>query len=402
MNKTLGILFYTKNAKINKQGLIPIYLRITVDGARSEISINRYIAPDKWNQKAQKCIGTTDIIKSINFYLDTLKAKVLENQRNLIDHNKQVTAIAIKEAMLGLNEKGKTIVEVFEKHNLEMKAQIGHEFALGTYTRYKTTLMHVTNFMKLKYKTISINIKDLDYSFIVDFEYYLRTERNIANNSAVKYVKNLQKIVNIALSRGYIDKNPFINYKSKMKEVVKFYLSKEELKAIEDKVIENERMDSIRDIFLFSCYTGLAYIDTQKLNKSNIVKDDNGEDWLNVFRTKTKILCRIPLLPIPQRILKKYAHNPKCLNKNVLLPVLTNQKMNIYLKELAAICGINKNLTHHIARHTFGSTVTLSNNVPLESVSSMMGHTNIHMTQKYAKIVNAKLINDMKKLKELL
>jgi site-specific recombinase XerD len=213
---------------------------------------------------------------------------------------------------------------------------------------------------------------------------------------------NFQKIVKIAIANKDLEIDPFLNFKRKLDVVVKNYLTQNELQILENKIIENERLDIIRDIFLFSCYTGLAYIDVKKLSTSNIVLDDFGKASLRVFRTKTKILCRIPLLPVPLRLLEKYKNSPKCSHDNLLLPVPSNQKMNNYLKELASICSIPKELTFHEARHTFATTVTLSNGVPLESVSSMLGHTNTIMTQKYAKIVNEKLLHDMNNLERKL
>jgi integrase len=400
MNKTLGILFYIKSSKINKKNLVPIYLRITVDGARVEISTNRQIEVDKWDNLKQRCVGKTELVKSINIYLDTLRTKVYDHQRLLIDNNQPVTASTIKESMLGTSKKSKTILEIFEKHNKEFLQLVGREYAIGTYKRYETTLMHLKSFMLHHYKTIDKSIKEVTPSFIREFDFYLRTIKNIQNNSTVKYVKNFQKIVRIALVNRDLEIDPFLNYKRKLNEVVKNILTQNELNIIESKIIENERLDIIRDIFLFCCYTGLAYIDVQKLTKENISFDDFGKESLRVYRTKTKILCRIPLLPVPKKLLEKYKDNPKCLNTNRLLPVPSNQKLNNYLKELAAICNINKEFSSHDGRRIFGTTVTLSNGVPLESVSSMLGHTNTIMTQKYAKIVNQKLLDDMNQLEQ--
>jgi integrase len=402
MNKTLSILFYIKTSKINKQNLVPIYMRISVDGVRVEISTNRQIEIKNWDNLRQRCGGRNELAKSINIYLDTLKTKVYDHQRLLIDNNKPVTALSIKNSMLGTSQKGKTIVEIFEKHNNELFKLVGKDFAIATYKRYVTTLSHLKAFLLHEFKKDDICIKDVNNLFVKDFDFYLRTVKNINNNSTVKYIKNFQKIVRIALVNRDLEIDPFYNFKRKLNVVVKNYLTELELHTLENKVIENERLDTIRDIFLFSCYTGLAYVDVKKLCNENLVYHDFDKPSLRVFRTKTNALCRIPLLPIPLRLLEKYKNNPKCLNENRLLPVPSNQKLNNYLKELAAICNIPKELTFHEARHTFATTVTLTNGVPLETISSILGHTSLNMTTQYAKIINEKLSYDMNELERRL
>lgn len=396
MNKTLGILFLLRKSKENKKtGESPIYLRLTVDGQRSEMSINRTINSSRWNPEAGRASGSNENSKALNAFIDSIRAKVYQHQRKLIESDMEVTASTLMNSLKGIDEKAKTILEIMEAHNQQMYELIGKDYALGTYKRFETTKEHLKAFIKYNYKLNDLNIKSINHQFITEMEHYLKAIKGIGNNSTVKYISNFKKIVLIAHSNGWIEKDPFLNYKGKVNEVEKYFLSNDEINLLIDKPILMERIDVVRDIFIFSCFTGLAYVDAAKLCKDNIIKGIDGEDWIEIHRTKTKVKCRIPLLPESKRILDKYKENSYCINKKRLLPMLSNQKMNAYLKEVGDICGIKKNLTFHIARHTFATTVTLSNNVPLESVSKMMGHTNTIMTQKYAKILDKKVSDDI-------
>jgi site-specific recombinase XerD len=234
----------------------------------------------------------------------------------------------------------------------------------------------------------------------MEYEFYLRSVRKCNNNTAVKYVKNFHKIINQCLSNGWLNKDPFVNYKAKVKEVVREFLSEADIESMINKEFVSERLDLVRDIFVFSCFTGLAYIDVKQLTKTHISLGIDGDNWIFTTRQKTDTASKIPLLPIAQQIVDKYENHPVCLNENRLLPILSNQKMNAYLKEIADVCGINKDLTFHIARHTFATTVTLTNEVPIESVSKMLGHKNLRTTQHYAKVPDHKISNDMMILKE--
>ena len=266
--------------------------------------------------------------------------------------------------------------------------------------RYETSLKHTKNFLLWKYNISDISIEKIDYSFIMEYEFYLRSVRKCANNTAVKYIKNFHKIINICLANGWLTKDPFANYKSKVKEVIREYLTEREIQDLMEKELVSDRLELVRDIFIFSCFTGLAYIDVKQLSNDNIVLGIDGDKWINKNRQKTDTSSRIPILPTAQFIIDKYANHPVCVNEDKLLPIFSNQKMNAYLKEIATVCGINKELTFHIARHTFATTVTLSNGVPIETVSKMLGHTNLKTTQHYAKILDKKISEDMKILKD--
>ena len=306
----------------------------------------------------------------------------------------------LKNKLLGKTEKSRTLITVFKDHNKKVAALVGNEYAAGTLTRYETSLRHTQSFMEWKYQVADIDVKAIDHDFISNYEFYLRSERKCANNSAVKYIKNFKKIIRICLASGWLEKDPFVNYKAKVKQVDRIFLNAEQIKQITEKTFDTDRLNQVRDIFLFCCFTGLAYADVQKLKQSEIIKGADEEMWIVTKRLKTDTPTKVPLLPAALTILEKYSNDPVCIIKGKALPVSTNQKMNAYLKEIAGVCGINKELTFHTARHTFATTVTLSNGVPIETVSKMLGHTNIKTTQHYAKILDMKVSKDMALLKE--
>ncbi|WP_417866133.1 site-specific integrase [Xanthomarina gelatinilytica] len=402
MKTKVSILFYVKRAKVNANGLFPIYTRITVNGKRIEMSTGRFVDSSKWSTSAGKMKGQSEEARSVNRQLDMLKVKIIDMQMEFMHQNIPITAKAFKSKLLGLDEKQRMLIPIFEDHNKKIKELVGKEYAPGTLERYKTSLKHTIDFLEWKYKISDIDILKINHAFITEYEFYLRSVRNCNNNTAVKYIKNFGKIIKICLANNWIDKNPFSNYKAKVREVERVYLTEDEIQKILNKEFPTERLSLVRDIFLFSCFTGLAYIDVKNLTKSHISLGIDGEKWIFTHRQKTESASKIPILPVTQLIIDKYLEHPQCLNEDRLLPILSNQKMNAYLKEIAGICEINKELTFHIARHTFATTVTLSNGVPIESVSKMLGHKNLRTTQHYAKVLDRKVSDDMRLLKEKL
>jgi len=399
---TFSIKFYIKKSKIKKSGEAPIYTRVTVNGKRVEISINRTIRLDKWDNRRGYARGTTEYARSLNAYIDTVRNKLYENQRNLIEKNKDITAETIKNAFLNKGDSSKTFVEVFEYHNKRIAAMVGKEYAQGTLQRYQTSLKHVIEFMQHQYRISDIPLSQLTYQFIGDLDFYLRTVRKCGNNSTVKYIRNIRKIIRIAVDNDWLDKDPFTRYKGTIKPVEREFLTEEELQTIQEKEFTIERLEVVRDIFIFSCYTGYSYAEVQKLSTEDIVTGIDGEKWIHTYRQKTKIKSNVPLLPTALEIIKKYKDHPECKIADKLFPVRTNQKMNAYLKEIADVCGIKMNLHYHVSRHTFATTVTLTNGVPIESVSSMLGHKNLRTTQIYAQVVEKKVSEDMQALRERL
>jgi site-specific recombinase XerD len=402
MNKTFNLLFFIKKSKIKANGTAPLYLRITIDGIRKDIASKRYIEPNKWDNKLQKVAGQSEEVKSLNRYLKTLEQEVYDAHHNMMKDKTTATASILKAKLQGTDQRARMLVPIFQDHNNKVETLVGQEFAPGTLERYKTSLKHTIEFLQWKYSVSDIDIKDIDHSFITEYEFFLRSVRKCANNTAVKYIKNFKKIVKICISNGWLDKDPFANYKSKIREVERDYLTQEEVQDIYSKEFATERLNLVKDIFVFSCFTGLAYIDVKNLTISNISMGIDGGKWIFTHRQKTETASRIPLLPIPEELILKYADHPQCINEDKLLPVLSNQKMNSYLKEIADVCGIKKDLTFHIARHTFATTVTLTNGVPIESVSKMLGHKSLRTTQHYAKILDKKVSDDMDILRKKL
>jgi len=404
MNKSFSLLFYVKSSKISADGTAPVYLRITIDGQRIEISSKRQVIPSKWSTAAQKLTGSGDHARSLNDYLKTLEHQVYEAHQLMLNSKKPPTAANLKSLLLGKEEisTDKMLVPIFEHHNNQVKALLGKEFSKGTYDRYQTSLKHTKDFLMWQYKISDIAITRIDHEFVMAYDFYLRSERSCNNNSTVKYLKNFKKIILICLANGWLDKDPFSKYKPKVKEVKRDFLNAQELANMATKKLASERTSQVRDIFLFSCYTGLAYADVKKLKRSEIVIGVDGSEWIATSRQKTDTASSIPLLPQAIQLMNKYKDHPQCANDGLLLPVLSNQKMNSYLKEIADACGITKELTYHIARHTFATTVTLANGVSIESVSKMLGHTNIKTTQHYARILDMKVGEDMNALRKKL
>lgn len=402
METRLSILFYGKTTKKTADDLVPLYLRVTIGGQRFEVSTQRYVERSKWSTEAGKMKGNSEEAKRINTYLDTLKGKVYTYQKEILQNGEPLTLEGFKAKWLGLTNKVRMLREVFEQHNQQMAQLIGKDYSAATLERYKTSLDHTISFMKWKYGLDDISIDKLDYEFITNYEFWLKSVRNCNHNSTMKYLSNFRKIVNICFRNGWLQRDPFLGFKMTKREVVRDFLSEQELEIIYSKTFATNRLSQVRDIFVFCCFTGLAYSDIKKLKRSEIGLGLDGDNWIFTQRQKTDTQSRIPLLPIPQQIIDKYSNHPQCIIEDKLLPVLSNQKMNSYLKEIADVCAIKKILTFHIARHTFATTVTLSNGVPIESVSKMLGHKNIRITQHYAKILDRKVSDDMNQLRQKL
>ncbi len=396
---TYNLLFFIRKERTNKHGEAPIYLRITINGKRAELALKRFIDPNKWDGKANKARGNKQEIKNLNSYLDTVKNRIHDHHRDMIDRNEYITAPKIKNRYLGISDINKTLIETFKYHNIIIKGQLDITYAQATYTRYKTTLTHIEKFLKLKYKRNDIFLKELSYSFIVDFEQYFKVDKGCNHNTTVKYLKNLRKVINLAIKNEWLDKDPFAKYKATEKPVKRDFLSKEELNVLESKKFKIDRLNVVRDIFTFCCYTGLSFIDVDKLTHNNIRLGIDGREWIFTERTKTKNESNVPLLEKSKELVEKYKQHPLVIDTERIFPPYTNQNLNAYLKEIADLCEINKNLTFHIARHTFATTVTLTQGVSIESISAMLGHKNIRTTQIYSKVVNQKVSDEMRNIK---
>lgn len=402
MSATVTITFYARQSRAKADGQAPIFMRVKLGIDYFDTNTKIFIAPKQWSSELGKAKGNQEQAKFTNSLLESFRTKVLDIQRQLMLEKKLIRIDVIKNIWFGVStERPRRLMEIFEHHNTQMKELIGKEFSPLTYERYVTSKRHTQEFLKWKLKVTDIDINELNYEFITDYEFWLKSIRNCDHNTSMKYLSNFKKIVNICLKNGWLLRNPFFGFKMTKREIERPYLTIDELTRISSKTFIAPRINQIRDIFLFSCYTGLAYADVKKLSRSEISVGIDGDKWIFTHRQKTESATRLPLLPPAQEILERYANHPQCINEGRLLPVLSNQKMNGYLKEIADMCDITKKMTTHTARHTFATTVTLTNGVPIETVSKMLGHKNLKTTQHYAKILDMKVSHDMRNLKLL-
>lgn len=398
MESRLKTLFWLYKSRANKKGQAPIVFRITINNLKTEIYTGIFIDLPSWDSNKEKVRGKNELANEINSQLVMLKSKAVKAYNALIEKEIPITAEGVKLRINGDDEDTQTLLKVFLYHNSLIERGVGTTCTKATLTKYRTLEGKIKKYLHHQYQRKDIFLKELNHQFIVNFEVYLKKVEGISHNPTIKYIQFLKKIINMAIAHSWLDKNPFQNFKCSLKEVERGYLSKEELDKIRQKEIANERLTIVKDIFVFCCYTGLSYADVKKLTTHGIVVGVDGSKWINSIRKKTGTRISVPILPIAAEMLAKYESE----RKGNLLPVLSNQKMNAYLKEIGDICGVQKKLTFHLARHTFATTVTLSNGVPIETVSKMLGHTNLKTTQIYAKVVDTKISEDMKALKNKL
>lgn len=401
MSNLFSILFYPKKRNSDSENSAVLYARITYSGKRAEFSTSRRINLKYWHSRNGKAKGNSDTAKSINRHLDSLRASLYEIHDRLVREAKPISAKIIRDDYLGNGaEQQRMLLEIFEEHNNEMERLIGKGYTKGTMQRYKACKKHIEDYLWFAYKKRDIPVQDVDHKFVTGFEHYMKAIKECAHNTTVKYIVNFKKIIRIAYANQWIDRDPFFHWKGTWKSTEREYLSEFELQTLAEKKFNIPRLELVRDIFLFCCYTGLAFVDVKKLCENDIVLGINGKKWIKTKRQKTNSLSSIPLLDIPASILEKYKNHPRVKGIGNLLPVLTNQKSNSYLKEIADVCKIKKTLTTHLARHTFATTVTLSKGVPIESVGKMLGHKSLKTTQIYAKVLDEKLSRDMDDLQK--
>jgi len=386
---TLSVLFIIKKAKLLKNGEAPICMRITVNKRVAEVMIKRSIPVDLWNQKKECSKGKDRVATELNHYINTVRAKVLQIHRELEIDNKPITADIIKDCFYGRDKVQRSLLEVYAEHNEKCRALIGKEYTESTVTKFETSINRLKEYIRSCYHHDDIMLAELDGQFIRDFDFWLKTEKHCQNNSALKHLKNLKKVVRIALANDWIKKDPFYGIHFKQEEVNVEFLSREELDILMNKEFTIKRLEQVRDIFVFCCFTALAFVDVQQLSREHLIKDNNGALWIRKARQKTNQMCNIPVLTIPQRILRQYEDNVECIKKGVLLPVISNQRMNAYLKEIADLCGITKRLTTHVARHTAATVVFLANDVSMENVSKILGHSNVTILFSATPILSA-------------
>lgn len=392
---TFKILFYLRKNRLNKNGQATIMVRITLSGEISQFSSKLEIEPHLWDTKAGKAAGKSGIATKMNSLLENIKNSLTNHYREIETRDSSVTVEKIRNSFLGFETRQQTLLELFKKHNEEAEKLVGISKTKATLQKYTCTYNHIECFIKSNYKVSDIALKEINHMFITDLETYFRTECGCSENTTAKFMQFFKRIILIARNNGWIVADPFVNYKIRLKRVDRGYLTEQEIAVILKKEFVAKRLEQVRDVFIFSCFTGLAYIDVKNLTQKNIINSFDGKLWIATKRQKTDTPVNVPLLKIPLAILDKYKDK---LPHNALLPMLSNQKINSYLKEIADVCGIDKKMTFHIARHTFATTTTLAKGVPIETVSKMLGHTNIQTTQIYARITNDKISKDMQAL----
>nr|WP_298927869.1 site-specific integrase [uncultured Allomuricauda sp.] len=398
-NSTLKVLIFTRDHTHNPEKLT-IYARITVDGKRAEISLKRRTSVNEWDEIRGRVTGFSQKAKTLNSYLDEVYVQLMDTHKQLLSEGKIITAQAIKARFLGQDDHHKTLKELIEYHNTSQILVLKP----GTMKNYYSTERYLHKFLEKELRLPDIRLKQLNYRFITDFEQYLRTykpkraRRTCSNNGAMKHLERLMKMVNLAVKLEWLEKDPFRNYKLNFHKTDRNYLTERELRLIEETTFKGQGYEKVKDVFLFSCYTGLSYIDVKELRTVQLVLGIDGNHWIHTKREKTNEAVKIPLLPKAKTILEKYNNQSQKDVLGKVLPVFSNQKMNSYLKVIVKACGIHKHITFHTARHTFATTVTLSNGVPIETVSKMLGHTKLTTTQIYARVLERKVGEDMQHL----
>ncbi|WP_430973815.1 tyrosine-type recombinase/integrase [Sunxiuqinia rutila] len=393
--------FSLKRSKSRADGKCPVYVRCTMDGQRFELSTGLFIIPDLWDERMQQVKGKNEESKTLNKRLDKLMTKV-QDAFNVLDSTvDEFTIIDLKEKILG-HRKTTGLMDVFNYTVRDVESKVGVDYSKGTFSHYKTTRDRLGEFVLKKFKRSDMPISMVNLDFIYSLDTYLKIKYDLKPNSVLTYHKHLNKALKNPLALKSNIQNPYEIFTPTRNKTNRDYLTLKEVETLKKKPLGTFRLSLVRDIFVFACYTGLAYAELEGLSLDNIYQGDDGNDWIIDDRSKTDNRFRVPLLPEAKQILQKYEYYSDNHAERKLLPVRSNQKMNEYLKELADVCGITKNLSMHVARHTFATSVTLANGVPIETVSKMLGHTSLKTTQIYARIVDSKISIDMKELERRL
>jgi len=390
---SLSVKFYMYPRAL-RMGMYPIYCRITVNRKKTEFSTNELVKESKWNAEKQSVKGDAELTG----YLIRMNAEIRSVHKQILESGEVPTAKMIKDKFLRKDEMSQGLMDYVNLYvdNVELLPEYSH----STWKKYKTVRGHLKKFLGKK-KKASISLIGFNLALINEFQHYLKTEAQLSVNTTTKYLKVLKTVYNRAIQFGHIKDNPFANLKFKHERTNREFLTDEELKRLENLKLSNESLERVRDIFIFSCYSGLRFTDVGRLTERNITKDQHGEEWIEITQIKkTGDQHRIPLLAKSKAVIEKYKDAPK--KGNQLLPVRSNQKVNTYLKILAGIAEIDKHLTFHMARHTFATTVALSNDVPIKVVSEWLGHKDVRTTEIYAKITGQYMQKYADKLNKIL
>ncbi|SFB91794.1 Site-specific recombinase XerD [Algibacter lectus] len=396
-SQTTFTLSFWVNATRVKNNQVSVFARVTVNGKRSNISLQRKVILSEWDSNKGRARGNKQESRLLNRYLDLVKNRIYEAHDQLVKEKTFICSQSIKARFLGEDNEEYSLLTLVDYHNTQMSESLTY----GTLKNYFTTQKYIKLFLAKKRKTQDVYLSQLTFRFLVDFEKFLRLyvpedhQKKMENNTVMKHIQRLRKMVTLAYKMEWIDKDPFIKFKPTYIKNEREFLREDELLTIIEKEFDIERLTLVKDLFIFSCYTGLSYIDVMNLNEDNIAIGIDRGRWIITNRQKTHSKVKIPILPIAEELIGKYKGHLKTKKTKTLFPNISNQKLNSYLKEIADLCSIKKNLTFHIARHTFATTVTLSNGVPIETVSKLLGHTKIATTQIYAKVIERKVSEDM-------
>lgn len=390
----MKLMFWLYRSKMNRKGLSPLFMRITINGSKTEMSTGLHITSKQWNAKTGLIKGSTAEVSEMNKRIGLLRTEALKVYHSLVEQQLPVTAEFVKSKILEPQTGHKTLLEAVDYHNQLIKSQINIQVSSATITKYESLKSKLSAFIRQYQKREDVYLLELNHQFVIEFEAYLKVD-GLSHNTTVKYIQFLKKIIHLAVSNGWMKNSPFGNYKCSLIHSDRGYLTLDELKRITNLAVRTRRMAVVKDMFLFSCYTGLSYADMKKLSCKHFETKTDGKRWIVLNRTKTGIRSAIPLLPQAIQILDRYEPPFFPDHDTPILPVISNQKMNQYLKELATACRITKRLTFHLGRHTFSTTITLTNGVPIESVSKMLGHSSLKTTQIYSKVVDTKVAADM-------
>ena len=392
---TFSILFFIKRKKLLKNGDAPVYMRVTVDGRFLEASLKRGVNPKAWNEKKQRSTGRDRLSLELNDYLDDTLAKILKIHQRFADEKKIINPKTIIDEWTGRIEKPKMLCEEFRADNekYRQRLEIG-DVVLNTVLRNERAERYLGEFIRKKFKAEDIPFSAIDNAFVRDFHLFLRVDKKQEQNTANKYCKILKRIVTLALDNKWMAVNPFLGIRFQAKATNRQFLTEKELSTIINKEFTLDRLNVVRDIFVFCALTGLSFSDVEGLKPDHVSVDDDGNYWIHKARQKTKNVCSIPYLESARAIAEKYKGHPLCEKRGVLLPVISNQRMNSYLGEIAGICGINKPLTMHIARHSF-ACLALANGVSMEIIARMLGHSDIRTTKIYAKVIDKSIAEQM-------
>lgn len=396
---SFSLIFYISRTKAKKNGEVPVLMKININGNRVVMNLQRSINPNDWDSARARALGRTNEARIFNEYLETIRVKAHKKFTELLAYTDEVTPQMLRDAILGVKSaKSKQIIDIWQDYVADLFKLIGKEVTRATYQKHSRAMRYFEEFLKKKYQTSDVSIKSVNFQMIQQFSIFLKTDKECNHNTTIKFLQNLKTVTRLSIRSGWLLKDPFNGISLTLKEVDRPYLSHEEIERLIAFNSPFDRLNRVRDFFVFSCFTGLAYIDVSKLKRSEIEGNEESGFWIRTRRQKTGGRANIPLLDIPMSIINNYSRLELLRANDPILPILSNQKMNAYLKELADLCGIEKQLSFHVARHTFATTVTMMNGVPIETVSKMLGHKNLQSTQHYARIVDKKVGDDMKLL----